>query len=108
MKVELDWSNYATQTFLKKVTGVDPLSFAKKVDLANLKSDVHKSDVDKLKNIPNNLSSLKSQVYKLDVDKLVPVPIDLSQLSDAVINEVVKRDAYNAKIKLKIKYLLLT
>ena len=108
VKVELDWSNYATQTFLKKVTGVDTLSFAKKVDLANLKSDVHKSDIDKLKNIPNNLSNLKSQVYKLDVDKLVPVPVDLSQLSDAVINEVVKRDAYNAKIKLKIKYLLLT
>ena len=108
MKVELDLSNYATQTFLKKATGVDTLSFAKKVNLANLKSDVDKSDIDKLKNIPNNLSNLKSQVYKLDVDKLVPVPVDLSQLSDAVIKDVVKRDVYNAKIKLKIKYLLLT
>ena len=42
---------------------------------------------------------MKSKVDKLDIDKLVPVPVDLSKLSDAVINDVVKRDAYNAKIK---------
>ena len=47
------------------------------------------------KNVPNNL---KSKVDKLHVDKLVPVPVDLSKLSDAVKN-VVKKDAYNAKIK---------
>ena len=54
---------------------------AKKVDLANLRSDVHKLDIDKLKNVPSNLNNLKSKVDKLDVDNLVPVPIDLNKLS---------------------------
>ena len=50
-----------------------------------------------------NVQTNKSKVDKLDVDKLVPVPLDLSKLSD-----VVKKDLYNAKIKiLKIQYLIL-
>ena len=64
IKVELDWSNYATKTDLKNATGVDNSSFAKKVDLASLKSDAEKLDIDKLKNIPINLSNLKSKVEK--------------------------------------------
>ena len=40
----------------------------KKTDLANLKSDVDKLDIDKLKNVPTNLSNLKSKVDQLDVD----------------------------------------
>ena len=94
VKVELDLSNYATKTDLKNATGIDTSSFAKKVDLANLKSNVDKLDIDKLKNVPTNLSNLKSQV-----DKLVPVPVDLSKLSDVSKNDVVKKDVYNAKIK---------
>ena len=39
----------------------------KKTDLANLKSDVDKLDIDKLKNVPNNLSYLKSKVDELDI-----------------------------------------
>ena len=50
-----------------------------KVDLPNLKSDVDKLDVDKLKNVPTNLSNSKNKVAKLDVDKLVPAPVDLSK-----------------------------
>ena len=46
VKVELDLSNYATKTDLKNATGVDTSSFAKKADLANLKSDVDKLDID--------------------------------------------------------------
>ena len=99
VKVELDLSSYATKAGLKNATGVDTSSFAKKTDLANLKSDVDKLDIDRLKNVPNNLNSLKSKVDKLDVDKLVPAPSDLSKLSHAVKNNVVKRDVYNAKIK---------
>ena len=38
VKVELDWSNYATKADLKNATGVDTSKFAKKLDLANLKS----------------------------------------------------------------------
>ena len=51
-------------------------------------------DIDKLKNVPINLSNLKSKVDKLDVNKLVPH--DLSKLSDAVKTDVVKKDVYNA------------
>ena len=42
---------------------------------------------------------MKSKVDKLDVHKLVHVPVELSNLSDAVKNDVVKKDVYNAKIK---------
>ena len=61
VKVKLDLSTYATKTDLKNATGVDTSSFAKKVDLANLKSDVDKLDIDKLKNLPTNLNNLKSR-----------------------------------------------
>ena len=40
LKVELDLSIYLTKTDLKNVTGVDTYSFAKEIDLANLKFDV--------------------------------------------------------------------
>ena len=71
----------------------------KKTDLAHLKSDVAKLDIDKLINVPTNLSNLKNKVDKLDIDKLVPVPVDLSKLSDVVKNEVLKKYVYNAEIK---------
>ena len=69
MKVELALSNSATKADLKIVTRVDTSKFAKKVDLANIKSDVDKLDIGKLtlKNMPNDLSNLKSKVDKLDV-----------------------------------------
>ena len=91
--------NYATKADLKNATGVDTSKFAKKVDLANLKSNLDKLDINKLKNVPTDLSNLKSKVDKLDVDKLIPVPVDLNKLSDIVENHVVKTDVYNAKIK---------
>ena len=90
-------SNSATKADLKNTTGTS--KFAGKIDLANLKSNVDKLDIDKLKNVPTNLRNLKSKVDQLDVDKLVPVPVDLSKLSDVVKNDVVKKDVYNAKIK---------
>ena len=99
MKVELDLSNYATKADLKNATGVDTSKFAKKVDLANLKSNVDKLVIDKLKNVPSNLINLKSKVDKSDVDKLVPVFVDLSKLSDGVKKDVVKKDVYNAMTK---------
>ena len=96
VKVQLDLSNYGIKAGLKNATGVDTPKFAEKVDLPNSKS---KLDIDELKNVPSNLSNLKNNVEKLDVDKLVPVPVDLSKLSDVVKNNVVKKDVYNAKIK---------
>ena len=71
-------SNYSTKADRKNARGVDTSKFPKKIDLANLKSNVEKLDIDKLKNVPTNLSNLKSKVDKLDVDNLAPVPVDLS------------------------------
>ena len=62
INVNVDLSNYATKTDLKKVTHVDTSSFALKT----------------------NLSSLKTEVHKWDFDKLAPVPVGLSKLSDIV------------------------
>ena len=61
-------SNYATKTDLKNVTHIDTSSFALKT----------------------NLASLKTEVDKLDIDKLMPVPVDLSKLSNVVKTDVVK------------------
>ena len=59
--------------------------------MANLKSNVDKLDIDKLKNVTNNLTNLKSKVDKLDADKLVFALCHLSKLSDIVKNDVVKK-----------------
>ena len=72
INVKVDLSNYATKADIKNISHVDTSSFALKA----------------------NLASLKTEVDKLDVDKLVPVPADLSKLSDVVKNDV-KKTAYN-------------
>ena len=78
---------------------MDTSNFALKTNLANLKTEVDKLDIDKLKSLPNNLSILKMKVDKLDIDKLLPLPADLSKLSNVVKNQVVKKTEYDAKIK---------
>ena len=77
VKVELDLSNYATKADLKNAAGVDTLKFAKKVDLA----------------------SLKSEIDKFDIGKLETTSVDLSKLSDAVKNEVVRNTLYDELVK---------
>ena len=67
INVKVDLSNYATKTDIKNISHVDTSSFALK----------------------SNLASLKTEVDKLDIDKLLPVPINLSKLSD-VKNDVKK------------------
>ena len=44
--------------------------------------------------LKSNLASLKTEVDKLDIDKIVPFPVDLSKLSDVVKNDVVKKTEY--------------
>ena len=61
VKVELNLSNYATKADLKNAIGVDTSDCNKKTDLANLKSDVDKLDLAKLKNVLSNLDNLKSR-----------------------------------------------
>ena len=60
-KVELSLSNYATKTDLTNARVVRTSKFAKTVYLASLKSNVAKLDLDKLKNVPSNLTNLKSR-----------------------------------------------
>ena len=71
--VKVDLSNYATKADIKNISHVDTSSFALKT----------------------NLATLKTEVDKLDIDKLVPVPVNLSKLSDVVKNDVFKNDVYN-------------
>ena len=46
---------------LKNATAFDTSDFAKKINLANVKSDVDKLDIDKLKNVPINLNNLRKE-----------------------------------------------
>ena len=62
-------SNYATKTDLKNAMHVETSSFVLKT----------------------NLAGLKTEVDKLDIDKLVPVPVDLSKLSEVVKKTVYKK-----------------
>ena len=73
INVKVDLCNYATKLDLKNATVVDTSKVAAKSDLA----------------------SLKTQDDKIDVDKLKTVPNDLSKLSNVVENEVVKKTVYD-------------
>ena len=99
INVKVDLSNYATKTDIKNISHVDTSGFALKSNLASLKIDVDKLDINKSKSLPINLTNLKSKVDKLGINKLAPVPVDLSRLSNVVKNDVVKKTEYNAKIK---------
>ena len=76
IKVKLDLVNYATKTDLKNSTRVDVSSFASKT----------------------NLAALKTEVDKIDVDKLKKTPTDLAKLTNAIEHDVVKKTDYNTKV----------
>ena len=75
INVKVDLSNYATKADIKNISHVDTSSFALKTNLANLKTEVDKLDIDKLKSLPKKLLNLEIKVDKLDIDKLVPLPV---------------------------------
>ena len=56
--VKIDLSNYATETDIKNISHVDTSIFALKTNLASLKTEVDKSDIDKLVPIAVDLSKL--------------------------------------------------
>ena len=56
IKAEVDLSNYATKTDIKSISHVDTSSFALKTNLANLKTEVNKLDIDKLVPVPTDLT----------------------------------------------------
>ena len=62
INVKVDLSNYATKAGIKNITHVDTSSFALKTNLANLKTEVDKLDIDKLLPVPTDLSKLSSVV----------------------------------------------
>ena len=76
VKVELDLTNCATKTDLKNITHVEESSFASKT----------------------NLAALKTEVDKIDVDKLKTAPVDLAKLTNTVKNDVVKKTDYNTEV----------
>ena len=76
IKVQLDLTNYATKDDVKNITHVDVSSYATKT----------------------NLAALKSEVDKIDVDKLKTVPADLAKLTNIVKNDVIKKTDYNTKV----------
>ena len=73
IKVELGLSSYATKQDLQNISHVDISSFVTKT----------------------NLASLKTEVDKIDVDKYKTIPVDLAKLSNVVKNNVVKKTEYN-------------
>ena len=73
INVKVDLSNYATKNDLKNISHIDFISYALK----------------------SNLASLKTEVDKLDIDKLTSVPIDLAKLSNVNKNDVVKKTEYD-------------
>ena len=76
IKVELDLTDYATKNDLKNITHVDVSTYASKT----------------------NLAALKSEVDKIDVDELKTTPTDFDRLSNLVKNDVVKKTDYNTKV----------
>ena len=54
-----------------------------------------------------NLASLKSDFDRLEIDQLKTSPVDLSELSNVLKNEVVKKDVYNKLVK-KVNFIKTT
>ena len=52
INVTVDLSNYTTKDDIKNITHVDTSSFALKINLAHLKTEVDKLDVNKLATVP--------------------------------------------------------
>ena len=62
IKVELDLSNYATKKDINDITPVDVSGFGFKINLAALKTKIHKIDPDKLKITSADLAKLTNVV----------------------------------------------
>ena len=57
INVKVDFSNYATKADLKNATGIDTSERAAKSDLASLKAEIDKLDIDKLILVPVDSST---------------------------------------------------
>ena len=97
INVKSDLSYYATKADIKNITHIDTSSFALKTNLANLKSEVDKLDVDKLKPVPTDLSKL-SEVVKNDVVKKADYSKLLTKVDNIDTSGLIKKTDYNTKI----------
>ena len=96
INVTVDLSHYATKDDIKNITHVDTSSFALKTNLANLKTDVDKLDIDKLATVPVDLSKL-SNVVKNDVKKTVYDKL-VAKVDNIHTSGLVKKTNYNTEI----------
>ena len=76
INVKIDLSNYAAKADIKNISDLNTSRFALK----------------------SNLASLKTEVDKLDIDKLLHVPVDLSKVSD-VLKKDIKKPVYDKLVK---------
>ena len=97
INVAVDLSNYATKDDIKNITHVDTSNFALKTNLANLKTEVDKLDVDKLATIPVDLSKL-SNVVKTDVLKKTDYNKLVTKVDNIDTSGLVKKANYTTKI----------
>ena len=110
VKVGLYLSNYAIKSDLKNASGVDITTFAKKVDIVRLKSEIDKLDIGKLETTPADISKVndvvKNEVLKnTEYDKLVK-NVNAVQTTDT--SNLVKKLTMTQKlVKLKRKYLIM-
>ena len=97
INVTVDLSNYATKDDIKNITHVDTSSFALKTNLADLKTEADKLDIDKLATVPVDLSKL-SNVVKNDVVKKTVYDKLVAKINNIDTSGLVKKTDYNTKI----------
>ena len=99
INVKVDLSNYATKTDFKNVSHADVSSFAPKSNLASLKTEVDKLDIDKLATVPVDLSKVSDVVKKTEYDKLVAKVHSIDTIR-FVLRTTYNTDKSNLEIKL--------
>ena len=77
ISIKVDLANYATKIDIKNILHIHTSSFALK----------------------SNLACLKTEVDKLDIDKLVPISVDLGKLSDLIKNDAVKKAVHDKLVE---------
>ena len=90
-------ASYATKDDVKNITHIDVSSFASKTNLAALKTEVHKIDVDKLKTTPTDLAKL-SDVVKNDVDTKTDYNTKITSI-ETKLADITKNEKETTKLK---------
>ena len=97
INVELDLSNYAAKSDLKKATCIDTIKFAKKTVSFNLKWDIDRSDINKLRTTPVDFSNLNN-VAKIHVAQ--------KNVLDEVLKKINSIGSKEQKLEKRLKMLM--